>query len=101
VREPHQFAICSLPGAVNIPLSSFPPSLPPSQKGELYSHEEEGGREGGLPSKDQAVYVMCRRGVLSREATRVLLERGWKTVWNVRGGLVRWKEEVEGTFPMY
>jgi len=100
VREPHQFAICSLPGAVNIPLSSFPPSLAPSPN-EEEGVQREGGREGGLPGKDQSVYVMCRRGVLSREATRVLLGRGWEKVWNVRGGLTKWKEEVEEDFPIY
>ncbi|GAB5029388.1 adenylyltransferase and sulfurtransferase mocs3-like [Nannochloropsis oceanica] len=112
VREPHQFAICSLPGAVNIPFSSFPSSLPQEGlwerggEGSLSATKEggeqrEGGRDVGMLGKDLAVYVMCRRGILSREATRVLVERGWGKVWNVRGGLVKWKEEVDRDFPIY
>jgi predicted sulfurtransferase len=38
---------------------------------------------------------------MSQKATRMLLEGGWQRVWNVRGGLVQWREEVDGQFPMY
>jgi rhodanese-related sulfurtransferase len=48
-----------------------------------------------------AVYVMCRRGVLSAHATRLLLDNGYNNVFNVQGGLTRWHADVEPAFPVY
>lgn len=55
--------------------------------------------------------VLCRRGVDSTVATRLLLERVASEsrsgagrsvrIWNVEGGLTAWHQDVDPTFPMY
>lgn len=47
------------------------------------------------------VYVMCRRGILSAAATKLLLEHGFTNVRNVRGGLTAWHYDVDQSFPLY
>ena len=61
VRSPAQFAICSLAGSVNVPLSEL---------------EHGGGRaatwlETHAKAPSEPVYVVCRRGIASVEATNV------------------------------
>jgi adenylyltransferase/sulfurtransferase len=89
VRDSVQFAICSLPGAVNIPLKELP-----SRLAEV---------EALLGDGDAPLYVVCRRGVSSTKATLLLRERGVNKgrVLNVQGGLMSWKARVDPEFPMY
>ena len=54
-----------------------------------------------LPPTSIAVYVVCRRGVLSTHATRLLLDHGWTHVRNVQGGLTQWHHGVDPAFPLY
>jgi len=58
--------------------------------------EEEGEGDGAA-----CVYVLCRRGVDSVVATRLLRDGGLQAVFNVRGGLRGWSEEVDPQFPVY
>jgi len=44
---------------------------------------------------------MCRRGVLSTHATRLLLDHGWAQARNVQGGLTEWHHAVDASFPLY
>lgn len=53
------------------------------------------------PCSRVAVYVMCRRGILSAAATNLLLEKGLSQVYNIRGGLTAWHHEVDTGFPLY
>ncbi len=43
-------------------------------------------------SKDQPVYVYCAAGGRSSEAARMLIEKGHKEVYNLSGGMGKWKE---------
>ncbi len=70
VREPDEWAAGHAPGATHIPL------------GEL------GSRTAEVPA-DQAVYVICRSGHRSANATRALTGAGWNAV-NVAGGMQSW-----------
>eukprot|EP01034_Spumella_vulgaris_P022662 gene22662-28806_t len=59
------------------------------------------------------LYVLCRRGVDSTVATQILLDSvhgvgspssgsgSGGGVFNIAGGLVAWKEQIEPSFPMY
>jgi adenylyltransferase/sulfurtransferase len=83
--------MCSLQGAINIPLANLP---------------EELGRVADLSNGVNPVYCLCRRGIASAEATRILLEAtnshsGIFSPKNIRGGLVAWSNEVDPSFPKY
>ncbi|WP_061288192.1 molybdopterin-synthase adenylyltransferase MoeB [Azotobacter vinelandii] len=82
VREPHEWDICRIAGAVHVPL------------GELAA------RCGELdPAKDIIVY--CLMGARGRKALEILEGQGFHRVWNLRGGLRAWVAEVDGTLPLY
>lgn len=68
VRTPDEFALGSLPGAVNIPL------------------DELRGRLGELP-KDSMIYVFCAVGLRGYLAYRILAQHGFTQVRNLSGGL--------------
>ncbi|HZI66028.1 MAG TPA: molybdopterin-synthase adenylyltransferase MoeB [Thermoanaerobaculia bacterium] len=82
VREPHEFAICSLPDSVKIPLGTLPQNL------------------NKLSTADEIV-VHCKMGGRSAKAVRLLQEAGFKKVRNLAGGIDRWAAEVEPGMPRY
>lgn len=71
VRTQAEFAAGSIDGAVNIPLD------------ELRSRLAE------LP-QDKAIYVYCQIGLRGYMATRILLQNGFKEVYNLSGGYRLW-----------
>lgn len=91
VRVPKQYELCSLPHAVNIPLGLLREQI---SKIEILS--------GGT----KPIYCICRRGIASREALRILIEERKvrpkiHSVYHVRGGLTAWAVEVDNIFPKY
>jgi sulfur-carrier protein adenylyltransferase/sulfurtransferase len=82
VREPSEFALCHLPGARSYPL------------GELSDRSDE------LP-EDAEVVVHCKTGLRSRQAAAVLRGRGFTRVRCLKGGIVRWAEEIDPSMPRY
>lgn len=91
VRVVRQFDMCALDGAVSIPVARIPEEL----------DRIEAMSEGVKP-----VYCLCRRGIASREAARILLEaiqNGCRvhSVRNIQGGLNAWHDEVDSSFPRY
>lgn len=93
VRVERQHEMCSLDGAVNLPLERLESEL--ETVGKL-----SGGR---LP-----VYCLCRRGIASAEAARIIqnsIEDGnaneIHSVYNVSGGLNSWARLVDLEFPHY
>jgi rhodanese-related sulfurtransferase len=71
VRQSEEFAEGHVPNAVLIPL------------GELESRASE------LP-KDATLYVICRSGNRSRQASEILINLGFNDVRNVDGGFIAW-----------
>jgi len=94
VRIPRQYEMCSLDGSVNIPLEELSSKLDVI---EQLSH-------GEIP-----VYCLCRRGVASVEATRILQQSKdgnmndskIHSVFNIDGGLNEWVKSVDDQFPWY
>ena len=82
VRETHEWEIGRIEGARLAPLSSFAEAL---------------------SSIDSArdVVVYCKSGVRSAKAVRQLQAAGYRRVWNLAGGILRWSEEVDPTVPRY
>jgi len=82
VREPHEWAIARIPGARLVPLSAFTDSL----------SQFDSARD---------IVVHCKVGARSAKAVRQLQAAGFKRVWNLAGGILRWSDEVDPTVPKY
>jgi len=81
VREPHEYQICNLNGKL-IPL------------GELTRRVNE------LDSSVEMV-VHCRSGKRSADAIHFLQTAGFKKLWNLKGGVLAWADEVDPGMPKY
>jgi adenylyltransferase/sulfurtransferase len=81
VREPHEYQICNLGGKL-IPL------------GELTRRVNE------LDSSREMV-VHCRSGKRSADAIHFLQKVGFKKLWNLKGGVLAWSDEVDPRMPKY
>lgn len=112
VRVKEQFDLCHLDGAIHIPLVDLPNEL----------HRVESLSGGFKP-----IYCICRRGINSIAATKILHEHVIETtassnckttnnngsennhkgnnpihsVRNIAGGLTAWQKEVDPAFPKY
>jgi len=82
VREPAEWEIVRLPGAVLIP------------KGDLPSKLSE------LP-QDKPVVMYCKTGIRSAETLALLKNAGFKDALHVQGGISAWAVQVENTAPIY
>jgi phage shock protein E len=52
------------------------------------------GRLAELPAdKSKPVLVYCAMGGRSARASQLLIDNGWKTVYNMEGGITGWKAE--------
>ena len=80
VREPYEWELARIEGARLVPLSSF---------------------AGALRTFDasQDVVVYCRTGVRSALVVRQLQEAGFRRVWNLEGGILRWSQEIDPSIP--
>lgn len=81
VRNPDEFALCNLNGYL-IPMNELPTRLT-----EL--------------NKEAHIIVHCHAGGRSRRATDFLLQQGFKKVFNLRGGITAWANEIEPSMPKY
>ena len=82
VREPHEHAICTIPGAQLIPqgqlveaLANFDPS--------------------------QEIVVHCKSGGRSARAVEFMKSRGFTNARNLAGGVIAWVTEIDPTQPKY
>jgi len=81
VREPHEFQICNLGGYL-IPLGEIPKRV----------NELDSSRE---------IVAHCRSGKRSAEAVEFLRKAGFRKIWNLKGGILAWSEEVDSSVPKY
>jgi molybdopterin/thiamine biosynthesis adenylyltransferase/rhodanese-related sulfurtransferase/molybdopterin converting factor small subunit len=84
VREPHEWDIVNLEpfGARLIPLGTVLERM-----NELSSAEE--------------IVLHCRSGVRSAKALRQLHDAGFRRIWNLKGGILGWAEEVDPSMARY
>ncbi|HEX6937965.1 MAG TPA: molybdopterin-synthase adenylyltransferase MoeB [Longimicrobiales bacterium] len=84
VREPHEWEIANLGryGARLIPM------------------REIGGRLDELDPGAEIV-LHCRSGARSAAVLRQLRDAGFPRLWNLKGGILAWADEVEPTMPKY
>jgi sulfur-carrier protein adenylyltransferase/sulfurtransferase len=81
VREPHEFQICNLNGKL-IPLGDLPRRV----------NELDSSRE---------IVAHCRSGKRSAEAAEFLKKSGFRKIWNLKGGILAWSDEVDSSVPKY
>lgn len=82
VREPWEWNLCRLPGAILIPMRELPARLQ-----EL--------------DKTAETVVICHHGVRSFHAARYLETAGFGDVVNLSGGMAAWADEVDPAMPRY
>jgi adenylyltransferase/sulfurtransferase len=82
VREPHEYRICSIPGAKLIPLG------------------EVARRLAELDPEDDIV-IHCKSDMRSAKACGILRNAGFKQVRNMKGGILAWSDQVDPSVPKY
>jgi len=74
VREPNEYAAESIPGSVNLPLTSFDPARIPK------------------PEAGKRLVIHCRSGVRCGTASGRLVASGWEgEIIRMQGGIMGWK----------
>jgi adenylyltransferase/sulfurtransferase len=81
VRELHEYQICNLNGYL-IPLGELSRRV----------HELDSSRE---------IVAHCRTGKRSNDAVDFLRKAGFRKIWNLKGGILAWSDEVDPTVPKY
>ncbi len=82
VREPGEYAIARIPGAMLVPLQTLP-----ARMAELDSSRE--------------IVLHCHHGVRSLQALKLLEQSGYRKLRNLRGGIDAWSREVDPAVPRY
>jgi adenylyltransferase/sulfurtransferase len=75
VREPHEHAMANIPQAELIPLGTL-------------------AQDWRKLPQDREIYLHCKSGMRSANATAFLIERGFTKVHNVAGGIDAWLREA-------
>jgi rhodanese-related sulfurtransferase len=82
VREPSELALARIDGVRAIPL------------GEL-------ARRTGELDPEQPTVCICHHGMRSARAAGHLASSGFRSVFNLAGGIDRWSAEVDARIPRY
>lgn len=82
VREPWEFAICRIPGAINLPLGQLP---------GLWNNIDT----------SRPVVAICHHGVRSLRACHFLASQGLTDLYNLTGGIDAWAEHIDPTMERY
>jgi adenylyltransferase/sulfurtransferase len=81
-REPHEAEIASIGGEL-IPMGEIMHSL-------------------DKLSRDKPLIIHCRSGARSASVTQALeMQHGFKNVYNLKGGILAWSNEIDPDIPKY
>ncbi|MDX2140811.1 MAG: rhodanese-like domain-containing protein [Chloroflexota bacterium] len=99
VRNPDEFEICTLSGAVELPL----PQLQHAAQQIAFAGAKAEDTPLGVVPKDKTVVVHCHHGTRSAYAIMMLREIGFDAdrLLNLDGGIDAWAAEVEPTMARY
>lgn len=86
VREPHELAIASLDGFINLPLSQF----------EQWSEQVP-----TMLDPHAETVVMCHHGMRSAQMCQWLMHQGFTDVKNLAGGIAAYAAHVDPSVPQY
>ena len=99
VRDPHEWDISAIEGALRIPKPAI----------QLAKNSIQSGRKlwqetilKDIP-KDKTVYLHCRSGKRSADSIAFLSEIGYDLdrMYNVEGGILAWADEIDPDMPKY
>lgn len=82
VREPWELALCSVAGAIAIPMNEIPQRL-----AEL--------------DRNRPIAVMCHHGGRSLRVAHFLVQQGFPSVSNLSGGIDAWREQIDASMRPY
>jgi rhodanese-related sulfurtransferase len=51
--------------------------------------------------KDATIVMVCHHGIRSMQAASQLVERGYRKVYNLEGGIDAWSVQVDSSVPRY
>ncbi|KAI0470299.1 adenylyltransferase [Xylaria cf. heliscus] len=99
-REKEHFDIANIPGAINVPFSTFQAKSRSASNGDA-PHLDWLPRD---VASDTPIYVVCRLGNDSQLVTRKLKDMGLdrdgeRFIGDIKGGMRAWKLEVDRTMP--
>ncbi len=77
VREPHEYSAANIGGEL-ISLQTIPEKI-------------------GQIDKNKKVVVMCRSGKRSANAILYLQQQGYNNLYNLEGGILAWKDEIDNS----
>ena len=77
VREPFEYEAANI-GGVLMPLQTVP-------------------EQSDKIAKDKQVVVMCRSGKRSANAVAFLEQKGFENLYNLEGGILEWKAEIDNS----
>ncbi|CAA9383780.1 MAG: Sulfur carrier protein adenylyltransferase [uncultured Rubrobacteraceae bacterium] len=81
VREPHEYEVANI-GVRLVPLGELPRRLAEFDQSENFA-------------------IHCKTGGRSAKAVKLLQDAGFENVYNVKGGITAWSEEIDPSVPKY
>ncbi|MCW3085360.1 MAG: molybdenum cofactor biosynthesis protein MoeB [Bacteroidetes bacterium] len=81
VRETHELEICQI-GGLHIPMGDVMDNL-------------------DKIARDKQVIVHCRSGARSGAICQALESQGYTNVYNLKGGIIAWANEIDKSLPKY
>ncbi|CAA9451398.1 MAG: Sulfur carrier protein adenylyltransferase [uncultured Rubrobacteraceae bacterium] len=81
VREPHEYEVANI-GVKLVPLGELPQRLAEFDQSENFA-------------------IHCKTGGRSAKAVKLLQDAGFTNVYNVKGGITAWSEEIDPSVPKY
>jgi adenylyltransferase/sulfurtransferase len=81
VREPHEYEVANI-GVRLVPLGELPRRLAEFDQNENFA-------------------IHCKTGGRSAKAVKLLQDAGFGNVYNVKGGITAWSEEIDPSVPKY
>ena len=81
VREPHEYEVANI-GVKLVPLGELPRRIAEFDQNENFA-------------------IHCKTGGRSAKAVKLLQDAGFGNVYNVKGGITAWSEEIDSSVPKY
>ncbi|NWG15441.1 MAG: molybdopterin-synthase adenylyltransferase MoeB [Chloroflexi bacterium] len=98
VREPHEWRIVALDGALFIPKGDIQAARNAVLAGRALREQTVLAQ---IPD-DREVIALCRSGIRSADAIRFLREIGYTNrLLNLKGGILAWADEIDRSLPKY
>lgn len=82
VREAWEINICALANSLNIPMGQVPARLDDIDK-------------------QLDVVIICHHGIRSQQVAYFLQNSGYKSLYNLAGGISAWSHDIDSSVPTY